>query len=412
MPTKALTDRFIASVKPTTRVVYFDTKARGLALRVSPTGRHTWWFVYRVAGKPSQWDSLGTVDALGLADARKAASDLRRDVDHGIDPIEARRAAAKAKVEAAQQAAEAEATRPRVFTFADLAKSYIVFAKGTKKTWREDEQKIAKHLTPAWGTRPVREIGRADVHALLDQLVGAGMTVGVNRIQALVSRMFTVALDRGLVDAHPAARMIKRFDEQPKARVLTDDELRALWTGLDSHPGRAADALRVRLLTGQRGEEIAGMLWTEVDMNGRLWALPGARTKNSRPHAVPLSPTVHALLERRLAARPKDEPRVFPGLTVRSDDHRALAVLHGGRFEWKDLRRTVATRLGDLGYDDTTIGRVLNHAAATITQKHYNKALYLPEKRAALDAWDRELQRILKNEPKAGADVVPMRGRS
>ena len=75
------------------------------------------------------------------------------------------------------------------------------------------------------------EITRSHVHELLDTLVAQGMTVGVNRIQAVISRLFTIALDRSLIDAHPAARMIKRFQERPSNRVLTDDELRALWQG-------------------------------------------------------------------------------------------------------------------------------------------------------------------------------------
>ncbi len=75
---------------------------------------------------------------------------------------------------------------------------------------------------------PLRHIARAHVHELLDTLVAKGMTTGVNRMQAVISRLFAVALDRSLVDAHPAARMIKRFHERPSDRVLADDELRAL----------------------------------------------------------------------------------------------------------------------------------------------------------------------------------------
>jgi integrase len=416
MPTKALTDRFVAGAKSATRITYFDSKTRGLALRLTPGGVKTWYFVYRIAGKPSQWDRLGEHStSFGLADARKAASDRRRDVDHGIDVVGSRRAeaeAARLAVEeqarnAALAAAKAGAT---VRTFDDFIPIYLQFAKTTKRTAHEDAQKIAKHLQPVWGSLALRDITRSTVAALLDRLVADGMTVGVNRVQALISRMFTVALDRGYVDAHPAARMLKRFSETARERTLSDDELRALWTGLEAQSGRAADALRLRLLTAQRGEhEVCPMTWAEVDLEAKVWAIPGARTKNGRPHAVPLGPTAHALLTRRLAARGKDEPSVFPGLTVRTDDHRALRVLHGGAYEWKDLRRTVATRLGELGFSETVIGRVLNHARYTVTAKHYNQHEYLDEKRAALDAWDRELQRILANKPKARGRVVPMR---
>ena len=414
MSTKALTDRFVTGARVKTRTNYFDTKVRGLTLRVTPNGSKSWWFVYRVAGKPSQWDRLGEHStSFGLAAARKAASDRRRDVDHGIDPIAARTAAAVAAEATAREAALAAAkAAASVRTFSDLIPVYLAFAKGRKRTWHEDAQKIERHLRPAWGALPLTNITRKEVAALLDRLADGGMTVGVNRVQALVSRMFTVALDRGYVDAHPAARMLKRFAEAPRERVLTDDELRALWAGLDTRPGAASDALRLRLLTGQRGEhEIAPMTWAELDLEAGVWAIPAARTKNGRPHLVPLATEARALLTRRRAARPKDEPRVFPGLTVRSEDHRALAAIHGAAYTWKDLRRTTATRLAGLGFDETVIGRTLNHPRYSVTARHYNQHEYLDEKRAALDAWDAELQRVLRNEAKAASRVLLHRPR-
>ena len=192
---------------------------------------------------------------------------------------------------------------------------------------------------------PLREIKRVHVHELLDTLVAKGMTTGVNRVQAVISRLFTVALDRSLVDAHPAARMIKRFQEHASDRVLTDDELRALWQGLDARPGRASDGMRLRLLLGQRGGEVRGITWSEVDLRAKTWELHGSRTKNSRPHVVPLPPTAFAILERVRRDVPASEPHVFPGLTSWTDDHRGLSEIHAGTYTWKDLRRTVSTRL-------------------------------------------------------------------
>ena len=236
-----------------------------------------------------------------MADARRVSScHARRRPRLGT------RKAARAEVErrdpAAERRAEKQAARlpsspaPTVYTFADLAKLYETFAQGQKKTWKDDIAKIRKYLMPVWGSLPLRSITRAHVHELLDTLVAMGMTVGVNRIQALISRLFTLALDRSLVDAHPAARMMKRFQEHPSDRVLSDDELRALWAGLDARPGRAADALRLRLLLGQRGEEIIGMKWDEIDFGAKTWDIPGGRTKNHRPHAVPLSTSAVAIL--------------------------------------------------------------------------------------------------------------------
>jgi integrase len=405
MPGVNLTDRFVAGVRTATRENYFDVKVKGLALRASATGAKSWYFTYRVGGKPSQWLVLGTYPALALADARKMALDHRRAVDvDGRDPVAEKRAAQLA-------AAEPAPVPPTVYTFENLARLYLTFASGRKKSWTDDRQKITRYLLPAWGALPLREITRTHVHELLDRLVEQGMTVGVNRVQAVISRLFTVALDRSLVDAHPAARMIKRFTETPSTRVLTDDELRGLWRGLDGQPGAAADAVRLRLLLGQRGAETAGMCWTELDLQTGLWSLPGSRTKNKRPHIVPLPATALALLTRRRTIVGADEPRVFPGLSLDSDAHRALSAIHGGAWRWTDLRRSVATRLAGLGFDETIIGRTLNHARYSVTAKHYNQHAYVDEIRRALTAWDVELARLIANTPKRKAAVLRMRAR-
>lgn len=405
MPTLTLTDRFVASKsRPTKRLNYFDAVTRGLVLRVSPKGRKSWYCVYRFDGGPSEWLRLGEYDAVSLAEARKLAGTCRYQVD-----VEHRNPAAEKRTPPPPP----EPVAP-VMTFATFAPVYVAFARGKKRTWADDDAKITKYLLPAWGPLPLRAITRTHVHELLDAIVAKGLTVGVNRVQALISRLFVVALDRGLVVAHPAARVIKRFSEEPSTKVLSDDELRALWAGLDAHPGAAADAIRLRLLLGQRGGETAGMAWAEVDLDAALWRLPPTRTKNKRPHVVPLPAAALALLMRRRAEVPADEARVFPGLTLICDAHKALGALHGGRYEWKDLRRTVATRLAALGYDETIIGRVLNHARYTVTARHYVQHGYLDEMRRALDAWDRELgailepskadaRKVLRHQPRRGA---------
>ena len=137
-----------------------------------------------------------------------------------------------------------------VFTFADPVPVYLAFQRGRVKTWQAERSKITTYLLPAWGTIPLRDITRTHVHELLDTVAGKGLTVGVNRLQALISRLFTVALDRSLIDAHPAARMIKRFAETASTRTLTDDEIRALWAGLERQPGGASDAIRLGCYSG------------------------------------------------------------------------------------------------------------------------------------------------------------------
>jgi integrase len=203
--------------------------------------------------------------------------------------------------------------------------------------------------------------------------------------------------------------MIKRFKERPSDRVLSDDELRALWAGLEARPGPTADAMKVRLLLGQRGGEVTGMRWEEVDLKAGVWHLPGARTKNGRPHSVPLPPTVLALLECRRGTAPADAAQVFPGLTQWSDEHRELSAIHGGAYTWKDLRRTVSTRLAARGFTEEVIGRAMNHARHTVTARHYIKHGYEAEVRQALETWDADMADIIAGREASRAAVVAFR---
>ena len=396
-----LTKKFVAGVRRETQTVFFDTQVRGLVLRVGPS-RKTWYFTYRRRGSPTQWLKLGPYPELTLADARVRVRDERYTLEVlGEDPI----TAAHEAIAAAEQA-EAAAPPP-MFTFGDFIPVFVQFQKGRKKTWRDDAVMIERHLREPWGDLELASLNRTHVHQVLDTALGRGLTVGVNRLQALISRIFTVALDRNLIQAHPAARVIKRARETARERVLSNDEIRTLWSVLERTPTPASEVIQLRLLLGQRGQETMGMRWSEVDLEAATWSLPSTRTKNRRPHLVALPKRALAILTARRALVAADEPRVFPELTPNRDDYRALREI-AIDYDWRDLRRTVATRLGELGFSETIIGRVLNHARATVTGKHYNQHAYVAEIRQALAAWDTELGHILAKTPWTTARVVPI----
>ncbi len=176
--------------------------------------------------------------------------------------------------------------------------------------------------------------------------------------------MFTVALDRSLIEAHPAARMIKRFDEHAgRAGAHRSTSSASSGPGLDAHPGAASDAIRLRLLLGQRGEEIAGMQWAEVDLDARVWddARRPDEERKTAPRAAPADGARAAHDATRGRPRRRAARLSRPDAAIATSIRRSRAI-HGGAYQWTDLRRTVATRLAKLGFDETTIGRVFNHA--------------------------------------------------
>jgi integrase len=346
---------------------------------VTPAGSRAWYLFYK-KGRTTRRVKIGSWPALELAKARKLARLTRVRVEtEGADPAHERQEDRAA------------------FTIADLARLYIEqHAKAKKRTWKDDSWRLDAYVLPAWKSRPVAEISRQDVHAVLDRIVADDKPIQANRVQALISKLFNFAIDRGHATVNPCYRMAKPAAEQTRLTVLTDDDLKALWKALDAQPGDAADAVRLRLLTGQRGGEVHRMTWADVDLQAGVWTVPAADAKNGRAHRVPLTAAALKVLKACHKARPEDEARVFPGLYHQRDDLRALADIHAGAYRWHDLRRTVATRLAGLGYAEEVIGRVLNHARRGVTATVYNQHSYDAEKRGALDAWARHLATITR----------------
>lgn len=414
---KRFTARSIAALKPESKAVdWFDADTPGLAIHVSPGGAKSWYLFY-TKGRTVRRVKLGMWPDTELAKARRLARHQRDRIDtEGADPAHERREARDA------------------FTVGALCKLFIEqHAKAHKRTWRDDQWRIDKYLLPAWKSRAVGDIRRQDVHALLDRIAGDGKPVQANRTQALISKLWNFAIDRGHAEVNPCHRMAKRAPERARTVVLDDDALRVLWAALDAAPGDAADAVRLRLLTGQRGGEVHAMTWADVDLEGAVWAIPATAAKNRRAHRVPLAASALKVLKARHErfeqqartrlstslpddvignGRPKLEGPVFPGLYHQRKDLRGLSGVRGEDYTWHDLRRTVITRLAALGFGEDLIGRVVNHAKRGVTATVYNQYAYDAEKRRALEAWDRELGGITGRTSRAGATVVPIRARA
>jgi integrase len=418
MPSKLLTDRFLARLKPdpARQVDYFDQyrDAKGLVIRVSPSGVRTWCYLYRLPNsRRLRRLKLGEYPTLSLEDARKEVLTRRQAVEvRGEDP-----------------AAEKAEWR-KVETFSQLTAWYLSeHAKKHKKSWAEDERIINKELLPAWRDRKAPEVTRADVRTLLRKIVERPAPVMANRVLALISRIYTKALEEDVpgVVANPALRLPKPGgEERGRDRVLTDDEIRQLWTVLEDVkrlPRRGAEdeetaaispmiarGLQVLLLTGQRPGEVFKMRWAHVDLEARWWEMPESATKNRVAHRVPLTKRVVALVEEAKAQGPDGSRWVFAGIKGGSVAARALkasaelarAVDEDGEpllpfsFHRHDLRRTCATNLAKAGVQRQTISRVLNHVdrgpRATLVYQRYE---FDAEKRAALEAWDRRFAVIL-----------------
>lgn len=376
---------------------------QGLYLRVMPTGLKTWLFRYVFDGTRRRMH-LGRYPTMTLAEAREAHGKALADVERGVDP--------------GAVALDAKRARKAAPTFSDLMEEFWQVELRHKKSGVEYRRLLDRDVTAVWGKRRVQDITRRDIVLLVDT-VRERAPILANRVLGALGRCLNFAAERGIIVDSPCTR-IRKPVEKPRERVLTDDEIRAFWRGLeavDVYPTTSM-ALRLILLTGQRGGEVAGMRWGEL--SDGWWTLPPERTKNGLEHKVPLVETALDLLD-RARNLPRESDYVFTSshggglkpITVRSLARSVTRHCEemgiASRFTPHDLRRTMRTRLAELGIDDVVAEKVLGHQLQGIL-KVYNRHDYAAEKRAALLAWERRLRGILELEPKAtGCKVVNIR---
>ncbi len=401
MPRVRLTEAAVRRLKPPEagQTDYFDELLPGFGLRVSASGRRSWFVFYRVKegpqrGKQRRYTLPLSADVLGLADARQAARDALRRVEVGEDPsVDKRRVRAE---------------RAAALTVREAATQFIDrYAKPRNRSWSETARILEVNVCPEWGDRALEDIGRGDVVLLIDRLAERA-PVMANRTLATLRKMLRWHVQRGTIASSPAEGVSAPARERERERVLTDDEIRCFWqaTGEDGYPFGLL--FRMLLVTAQRRDEVGLAEWAEINLDSALWTISREKTKGDRSHEVPLSPLAIELLE----SLPRSGPMLF---TTSEDGARPVSGFShakariSARMEeiagvaipaWRlhDLRRTAGTGMAAAGVPVSTISRVLSHSEGGVT-KIYNRFSYFNEKREALDRWGRHLEVIIGRNP-------------
>lgn len=275
---------------------------------------------------------------------------------------------------------------------------------------------MKRDVLPAMGERRADELTRGEVAKLLDKIAARAPVVS-NRVMNTLSSVYSWGVSEGLVPLNPVTGLRRRHSEVPKDRFLADDEIRAFWAASALSSPAYRDVFRLILLTGQRPGECAGISSEEIDLAKGVWSLPASRTKNKRPHSIPLVGEALAIV-RRLRDDTASGPLIRSprGKTLSPQNiAKGFERLREGVFATgatpHDLRRTAATLLGRLEIDRMTVAYILNHASttkATVTGSTYDQNTYLPQKRRALEALDAEIAEIISGRPPA-SNVVPLR---
>lgn len=380
-----------AKVKPgQKRAEFFDEEVAGLLLRVTETGKRTWYVFYRVKGQgvARRRMLIGEYPGITLSEARRRARSILDDAAVGID-----RGAEK-------QLADG------VITFQALADEYLEkWAEVRKKerSAKEDARILKKDVLPKWKRRKINQIKRRDVIELLDAVNARGLQVHANRVLALVRKIFNWAISRDLLEANPCAQVQAPCQEVQRDRVLSEDEIKKFWAACDRLQPVVAASFRMRLVTAQRGGEVQHMRWADLDLESGWWTIPAEFAKNGLAHRVPLSPLALSLLDEiKELTKAKKSEWVFPSRMVKdkplsnpSHSGKLARTYSGVEFELHDLRRTAASHMASMGVQRLVLSKILNHVETGVTAV-YDRHSYDQEKRQALDVWAERLIEILK----------------
>jgi len=372
---------------------------KGFGVRVTAAGTKSFVLNYTAAGRERRM-TIGGYPTWTVAAAREQARSLRRKVDSGEDPLEAR--------EAERDAA----------TVTQLCDRYLAEHASRKRTGEGDRSMIERFVRPRLGSRKVDAITFDDLDGLHRKLTRENGPYAANRVAALLGKMFSLAIRWRMRTDNPA-KGIERNQEERRYRYLSGDELRRLTEALAACPSQqAANAVRLLLLTGARRGEVLGATWDQFDLEAGIWIKPSSHTKQKREHRVPLSAPARQLLAdiRGEAQRRTDEknwglsPFVFSART--GEGHMVeiktawaglcmAAKLDGVRIH--DLRHTYASVLASAGLSLPVIGALLGHTQPGTTARYAH--LFDDPLRAATE---RVASIMAGTDKPGGAEVVPI----
>jgi hypothetical protein len=322
-------------------------------------------------------------------------------------------AAAKRGVDLIAEERDQEVERQKAIasfrTIRELASEYVErHCKPHQRQWWPLELRLKNHVLPVLGDRAATDIRRADIVELLDAMQHEkGLHQQVNRVRSALSGMFRYAVEREYVADNPVIGTRPRKLEVERQRILSDQEIRAIWLALDDMPDPGRSFVKVLFLTATRRDEARCMRWSELPPAGDLWLLPAARNKANRDFEIPLSTSLAAVL----SGIPRRGDHVFTvgghrPWTAIEPLKRTLDARSGVTgWVWHDIRRTVRSKLAELSVPYEIAERVMNHAMTKL-ERTYNRHGYRQEKAQALQRWADHLFGLIYAESNK---VVPLR---
>lgn len=367
--------------------------SHGLNVRLTLSGGVTFFYRYRWEDKPVQL-TIGDYPSISLLQARERRQQFRLWITEGYDPRRQVVLERTKKIDAL--------TVEQAFEYWE---EHYAKPEGLIKITK-NRQNFQNHIKPVLGDMIVNHTTKTHWLHLFDAM---GRRVVTGQMLSLMKRAFRFCHNRGVIEVNPLSELRTSdvaVTAAMKDRVLTDDEIRIIWQALKELPSRQQIVMKFLLMTGCRSTEIRTAKWEWFNYKEKTWTVPGSEYKTGKTvrRALPdcaismlkehqkTSITNHVLTRSRYKGPEDDKPPAQPNIAFFS----AQIIMKTGMKEWSlhDLRRTVATRLSELGAPPHVIEKLLGHQMSGVMAR-YNLHDYINDQHEWLKVWTDHLGRVL-----------------
>jgi len=427
------TDQYIKSLIPRNVPyrVYDKASDKGFGIQVSTASRVFFIQYQSPITRKRRFMRLGKYPDTPLKLARHQCRAARQLLDNGLDPQIERQKQRQRQLEELEAARKRQELENATGTVNQLFECYLAHLKNSGKvSYKQVKSSFEKDIKPAIGNLKAREVRPIQIRNIIRSVYNRGSKIQASHLRTYLMAAYSFGLKADYdavnsldiqfrIEYNPARDIPVPARSQPGERNLSAEEIYALWHRLETSNMSNATRTVIRLLFatgGQRVQEVLHMRWDELDFDRKVWELSSTRTKNGKPHVVPLSDLAISLIK-IMCSDDVESEYVFP---YKNDNDlpmpfrtitRAVSrfcehiedtdgnVVHSGfpKFVPKDIRRTVKSRMGEAGISKDIRDRLQNHALHDVSSKHYDRYDYLQPKKDAIIKWTSWLEEILNN---------------
>ncbi|MDP3609443.1 MAG: tyrosine-type recombinase/integrase [Nitrosomonas sp.] len=342
------------------RVEYCCEDLPGFYVEVRRTEGKSYYYRYKDASRKTCHQKIGRTTDITLVEARKRAKTLKAEIALGADP----RGEEKARL--------------AVLTFSEFFEQhYLPYVKPRKRSWKRDYELYRLRIKAVFGHKRLNEITRQQVQSFHTALKEEGLAAATcNHHIKLMKHALNLAIDWGMLDKNPVARVPMFYEDNKLEHYMDDVELNRLLTVLHTDENRPICQIALFLLsTGCRLNEVLSAKWSDVDMSKGIFTIRATNAKSKKLRGVPLNESAIEILN-QLDAQGKFEYLFVNRLTgmpyrnIHKVWHRLREKAGLKHLRLHDLRHQYASFLVNSGRTLYEVQQIFGHSTSVVTQRY------------------------------------------